>query len=70
MGQTHLGGKYIVFHLGSKLLKYVKWKMSKFTINAYIVYLEIAVEQSLSVQFLQPLKQKQNKQQKQEFGMN
>lgn len=51
MGQTHLGGKYILFHLGSKLLKYVKWKISKFTINAYIVYLEIAVEQSLSVQF-------------------
>lgn len=52
MGQTHLGGKYIVFHLGSKLLKYVKWKISKFTINTYIAYLEIAVEQSLSVQFL------------------
>lgn len=50
MGQTHLGGKYILFHLGSKL-KHVKWKISKFTINAYIVYLEMAVEQSLSVQF-------------------
>lgn len=62
MGQTHLGGKYIIFHLGSKVLKYVKWKISKFTINAYIVHLEIAVEQSLSVLFFVASKTKTEQQ--------